>query len=174
MRRVLAVDDHKPLLREWTRQVRGSRGITLHTAANPDEARELFDALAFDVAILDVLLRGSMTGVDLTRMFRQARPSILIATVSADMDVEVAQASTLAGGDLFFEKPIKIVNVIRDLVQARRSREPLLDPRTRGQRMWDSIHRAVVDCDGDRTAAARSVGLTRQAVQYWIRKPRPS
>ena len=174
MRRVLAVDDQKTMLREWNRQVRGSRGIELHTAANPDEASELFESIVFDVVILDVLLRASITGIDLARKFRQSRPSVLIATVSVDMDVELAQASTLAGSDLFFAKPITVAAVISDLVRARRSREPSLATRTRGQRMWDSIHQAVADCNGDRTAAARSVGLTRQAVQYWLRRPRPS
>ena len=169
VRSVLVVDDFKPFLNRYTREVRSDPTIELHIATSATEALAL--ALArrtkLDYAILDVRLERGPSGLDLARMFRPRHPQLKIGVISAEMDDDTARAGILVGADQTFQKPIACRDVIAQLDLVKR------DTRSLAQIIWDAVHAALFHCGGNRRAAARLLGKSRPFIKDWAKKPRP-
>jgi len=95
---VLLVEDD-PLVRDTVRSGLEVSGFEVHAAGDADEAlRLLAGAHRIDVVLTDVVMPGSMNGVDLARLLAREHPRlrVVIATGYSDRSIDVPGVRTLA------------------------------------------------------------------------------
>jgi two-component system phosphate regulon response regulator OmpR len=100
---VLVVDDDRRI-RELLRSFLAANGLRVTAAASAAEARERMRGLAFDAAIVDVMMPGE-TGVAFTRSLRSEGGALPVLILSALGDVDDRVAGLQAGGDDYLPKP---------------------------------------------------------------------
>jgi two-component system, response regulator RegA len=172
-RQVLVVDDHQPLLRSVKR---AGRAFVVHTATTAEEAWRTVEQHDLYAAVIDVFLQEG-TGLELVRPLRLLRPQLRIAMVSASSDEVLRQRAKEAGSDCFVAKPFGIASLLADLnglplrvatntasVNLHRSRE-LAD--------GEYVHAVLDSVGGNKSEAARRLGMTRRGLQLTLKKPRP-
>ena len=111
MARILLVEDYAPYREALAAKLKG-QGHTVVQAATPHEAREKFDREAFDLLLLDnnlgVGLDGN-DGIELTREFHAAKPSIPIIMITGDKTQQVEVLFAEAGGMACFSPMEKAI-----------------------------------------------------------------
>jgi two-component system phosphate regulon response regulator OmpR len=116
---LLVVDDDARL-RELLRRYLSESGFRITTAANAAEARAKLASLAFDLAVLDVMMPGE-NGLDLTRdLRREGRLPVLLLTAMAEPEDRVNGLEQ--GADDYLSKPFEpreLLLRIRNLLQRR-------------------------------------------------------
>ncbi len=65
-----------------TRDMLMQIGYAVHTASNAQRALELLDRHAFDLALSDIVMPGTMNGIELARTIRTRKPTLPIVLVS--------------------------------------------------------------------------------------------
>ena len=104
-RRALLVDDDdavRAVLAEFLRRV----GCTVVEAPNGEVGLERVMAERFDVAIVDVRMPG-ISGIELTRQAKEARPGLHVVIITADPSVDTAVQAFKQGADDFLPKPLR-------------------------------------------------------------------
>lgn len=109
-----------PILAKMNCDILNKNGFETETAASSDDAwSKLTKGTDFDCIILDVMVPGSMSGIDLLRRLRAdqrfSRAAIVMLTANASPQIE-EQART-AGCDAFFAKPYKVMQLL-EVIQA--------------------------------------------------------
>lgn len=101
---ILVVDDDARL-RDLLRQFLTNHGFRVTTAANAAEAQAAFDAIAFDLLVLDVMMPGQ-SGIALTKTLRAGStvPILLLTAMGESQDRIVGLAS---GADDYLVKPFE-------------------------------------------------------------------
>jgi two-component system phosphate regulon response regulator OmpR len=100
---VLIVDDDRRI-RELLKSFLAANGLRVTAAANAAEARERMRGLAFDAAIVDVMMPGE-TGVVFTRSLRDAGNTMPVLMLSALGEADDRVAGLQAGSDDYLPKP---------------------------------------------------------------------
>lgn len=111
---VLVVDD-EPAFRDGLELALRREGFRVHTASTGLEALDLFDVVAPDIVLLDVMLPG-MSGLDVCRRIRSRSP-VPIIMVSAKSEEIDAVVGLEVGADDYVSKPYRF----RELVARMRS-----------------------------------------------------
>jgi PAS domain S-box-containing protein len=95
-RRVLLVDDN-PEVAEVTRELLTSMGCDTETVCSADEALGALAERRFDLVLSDIVMAGSMNGLELARVIREQRPElrVVLATGYSDAAVPAAQEFTV-------------------------------------------------------------------------------
>ena len=94
---VLVVDDDRRI-RELIQSFLSANGMRVSAAASAAEARERMRGLAFDLAVVDVMMPGE-TGLELTRKLRDENSEMPILILSALADAEDRIRGLSAGSD---------------------------------------------------------------------------
>ncbi len=102
--RVLVVDDDEPLARVMARTLR-SRGFECDVALDGSEARKLFAANDYAVALLDVRLPDE-SGYGLLEELRETRPDTAVVMISGVDDPELGKAALEHGAYAYHVKPV--------------------------------------------------------------------
>ena len=100
---VLVVDDDRRI-RELIQSFLSANGMRVSAAASAAEARERMRGLAFDLAVVDVMMPGE-TGLELTRKLRDENSEMPILILSALADAEDRIRGLSAGSDDYLSKP---------------------------------------------------------------------
>src|SRR5665647_3035189 len=111
--RVLVVDD-EPMLGDLLSTALRYEGWQVETALNGRTAVRTAAALDPDVVVLDVML-PDMSGLDVLRRLREARPRIPVLFLPARDAVEDRIAGLTAGGDDYVTKPFSLEEVVARL-----------------------------------------------------------
>ncbi|TMG62329.1 MAG: fused response regulator/phosphatase [Chloroflexi bacterium] len=102
--RVLVVDDDEPLARVMARTLR-SRGFECDVALDGSQARRLFEANDYAVALLDVRLPDE-SGYGLLEELRSTRPDTAVVMISGVDDPELGRAAIEHGAFAYHVKPV--------------------------------------------------------------------
>lgn len=115
VRRVLVVDDERPV-RETTARMLQASGYDVITAATLTDARGMVDdvSLEFEALITDVVLSGER-GTDLLEQCRRARPKIRIVVMSGFSPDPTAAAALSKYDAAFLPKPFRRDQLLRTL-----------------------------------------------------------
>jgi len=111
--RVLVVDD-EPMLGDLLSTALRYEGWQVETALNGRTAVRTATSLDPDVVVLDVML-PDMSGLDVLRRLREARPRIPVLFLTARDAVEDRIAGLTAGGDDYVTKPFSLEEVVARL-----------------------------------------------------------
>ncbi|MDT7835724.1 response regulator transcription factor [Aquabacterium sp. OR-4] len=109
MKRILVVDDQQDI-RELVRMTLETGGHEVHEAANGSAALRLAGQLAPDLVLLDVMMPGSLDGLDVCRCLKQpggdgAPPRMKVVMLSACHATSDQHAGLAAGADGYLAKP---------------------------------------------------------------------
>ncbi len=115
--RLLVVDDDYPICKLLTDKL-SHEGYECQSCAGTEEALHLMEQQVFDLVIVDLLMPGGMTGLELLMAARQQYPrtAFLIATGVHDASVE-ATAKRLGAAD-YLVKPFDLNAVARSVKRA--------------------------------------------------------
>lgn len=191
---VLIVDDEH-LIRWSMRQHLEKDGYSALEASTVREARvHLFDAKkkAPDAVLLDQRLPDG-DGQQLLKEIKKANPSLPVIMVTAHCSIDQAVSAMRAGAFFYTGKPVnldELMEIVKMALAARSSRandpEPLPGQPDTGHEIAgiripadglkigdvekELIKQALVLAKGNRTRAAKLVGMTRDQVRYRIEK----
>ncbi len=175
---VLVVED-EPRLRDLLVDVAADMGFAAAGARSAEEASRLFDADPADVVLLDLQLPG-MNGMDLFADLRRRRPATQVVVVTGFGDLAAARRAIHLDVVEFLTKPFHLDEVEAALDRARRrlatgvdGPEPATplktdEPITLAESERQLILAALRRHDGNRTAAAAELGISRRKLQYWL------
>ena len=117
MPRILVVDDDRDTCR-LIAELLAAPGRTFELATQPERALHLAQAEAFDLVICDINLNSSLTGLDILRAFKSARPSGQVLLVSGFGTLQTAIDAVRAGAFDYLSKPFDIEEVKRTAQRA--------------------------------------------------------
>lgn len=115
---VLIVDD-EPNIRSGLAKGLASESDHIDTAANAEEALELFAKMDHPLVIVDVKLNCNMTGIELLKCIVERRPQTAVIVITAHGTVETAVEAMRAGAFDFILKPVDL-NLVRQQVRKAR------------------------------------------------------
>jgi two-component system response regulator RegA len=168
IKRVLVVDDQEVWLRALQRDA--GKELEVITATNAPDARRIAAAELPDLAIVDLRL-GNDSGLDLIAELRAEHRKMRIVLVSSYMNIPMTVAAMKAGANHVDVKPI----TCRQVVAKLRGLEPPADTTTPLARVeWEYVQRVLAECGGNRTLAAKQLGIYRQSLQRKLRKRPPT
>ena len=112
-RNILVVEDEAAVRNTLRRQLESS-GHHVITAESADEALRLIGETSLvDVVVTDVVLGGTMDGIDLVNTARQARPDLPVVFISGYTAVTEAQERIRQTGALLLYKPATLSQLER-------------------------------------------------------------
>ena len=162
---VLMVDDHEDWLVFSIRRIERLQ----HTAvgvATFEGALKTIDEADFDAGIFDVNLMPGF-GFDLVQPFRRRNPDSRVLVLTALPEYHSATSAFQAGANDYAASEF---GAIERFLRGERAaaREP--SHLTLEQVKREYVHRVVNEANGNRSAAARRLGLHRQSLQRILRK----
>jgi CheY-like chemotaxis protein len=118
-KRVFLLED-MPILAKMNCDILNKNGFDTETAASSDDAwNKLTRGAEFSCIILDVMVPGSMNGIELCRKLRAdkrfVRAPIVMLTANASPQIE--EQARGAGCDAFFSKPYQVMQLL-EVIQA--------------------------------------------------------
>ena len=166
---VLILDDDVDVLRA-SRVALASCAARIETLQLPSGLEETLGAMSFDVVLLDMNFaagsRDGRDGINTLARIRNFDDTLCVVLMTAFGGVSLAVEALKAGATDFILKPwqndklVAAVDAAAANTQARRSAEKLdLDIIERG-----TIERALTRFDGNISAAANALGLSRAAL----------
>jgi two-component system response regulator RegA len=166
--RVLMVDDQEGWLgfaiRRLQRLHHAAVGATTFEAALAAIAASPFDAGIFDVNLMPGF------GFDLVRPFRDRNPAARVLILSGLPEYRSATLAFHAGAD---DYAVSELGSIERFLRGEKAAPTTPCYPTLEQMKREYVHRVVNDVNGNRSAAARRLGLHRQSLQRLLRKRPP-
>ncbi|TWT76558.1 Photosynthetic apparatus regulatory protein RegA [Planctomycetes bacterium CA13] len=172
---ILLVDDTL-VLRERLSLAMQQRGFRVETAANYDEAVEVFSQRPTELAVLDLRMPGK-SGLELLRKLLQMQPSTRVILLSGFGSIPTSIDAVRAGAVNFLSKPADADDILSAFA---RGDEPSVPEGTTAfpapslaRNEWEHIHRVLSECGGNISEAARRLGIHRRSLQRKLRKRAP-
>jgi serine phosphatase RsbU (regulator of sigma subunit) len=131
--RLLIVDDEQALAKLMERTLR-SRGFESDVAFTAAEARRLFEATDYALALLDVRLPDE-SGYGLLEELRARRPDTAVVMISGVDDPELGRAALEHGAYAYMVKPVGATQLYLTVVNNLRRRDLELEHRTTMRRL---------------------------------------
>ena len=174
----LLVDDDPLYLRTLQRSL-SRRGIQTRTATDASQALELANEQAPAFVLLDLKL-GNESGLGLIQPLRALRADMRILLVTGYASIATAVEAIKLGADDYLPKPASVPVILRALGLAPEEGEAEAGPPDPPDTMtpisrleWEHIQQALLETDGNISAAARLLGMHRRSLQRKLAK-RPS
>lgn len=168
----LLVDDDATYLRTLKRSLE-KRGLNIETATNANDALHAARTFRPAFALVDLKL-GVQSGLDLIVPLRESIPDAQIVLVTGYSSVATAVEAMKRGADDYLPKPVSVATILRVLEGQSATEEETdfaMTPLSRVE--WEHIQQAMIDTDGNISAAARLLGMHRRSLQRKLAK-RPS
>ncbi len=167
---LLAVDDN-PAILTALKICLGAHFERIITLTQPDKLLTVLQTETVSAVLLDM---NFSLGVDTGRdglLWLQAilkrHPNLPVVLMTAYADVPLAVRGLKAGAADFVTKPWdneELLHKLKDAIERRAEVKPLEEMET------EHIRKAVDQCDGNLTQAARLLGITRQTLYTKLRK----
>ena len=123
--RILVVDDDKIVLRA-AQQILQREGYEVVALDDAFEGLTIVKDPTFDVAVLDIKM-PNLSGLDLLRAFKQARPDVEVIMMTAYATIETAVEAVKGGAYDFLTKPFENIDVLSLAVGRAAEKKALRD-----------------------------------------------
>lgn len=170
--RVILIDDDAVFSAVLGRAL-GARGFSVSVATDSGQALALVREHAPDFAVLDLKL-GAESGLTLIPQLLAARPSLRILLLTGYASIATAVEAIKRGAHDYLAKPVDADQVAQALLGAAQHSAleasiPAHAPQLK-RLEWEHIQRALAECDGNISEAARRLGLHRRTLQRKLAK----
>jgi two-component system phosphate regulon sensor histidine kinase PhoR len=123
--RILLVDD-EDYLRNGVKRILQIEGFEVETAENGAEGIKKGTEFDFDVALLDLKM-PDISGIEVLRMIRQARPNTICFMATAYASYETAVEATKLGAEGYILKPFTPDELIHNIEKGLQKRRLILE-----------------------------------------------
>ena len=169
MKTCLLIDDDALYLSVLKRSLE-RRGYRVETATNAAEAIAAANAHAPDFALVDLKLAED-SGLDLVGPLREAHAAMRIVLVTGYASVATAVEAIKRGADHYLAKPTTVDAILRAIGEKEGVEAEPADTMTPLSRLeWEHIQQAMIDSQGNISAAARLLGMHRRSLQRKLAK----
>ena len=134
---VLIVDDEESI-RYTLGQYLKEAGYRVCLAAAMDEALDRLDREAFQIAVVDRMLPGGASGLDLLARIRHRQPLCQVLLISGFPSFESAAAAIALDPFAYLSKPVRKSQILREADRAWHRYRELVD-RTRREKLFESL-----------------------------------
>ncbi len=112
-KKIMLVDDH-PIVRQGIRQIieRDKEFTVISEASTANEAVKLLSEEKPDMAIIDITLSGSVSGIDLVKSIKDRYPEILTLVLSMHDETIFAERAIRSGARGYLMKEVAPKNII--------------------------------------------------------------
>lgn len=172
-RSLLIVDDDDTY-REVLARSLIRRGFTVHGAASPATALEVFRATRPAFVLLDLNLDGQ-SGLNLIAPLRALSREVRIVVLTGYASIQTAVSALRLGAVHYLPKPANVVDIVKALLED----DPTIAPLETDTRMsvrgmeWEYIQRTLAEHDNNIAATARALNMHRRTLQRKLAKKRP-
>jgi two-component system response regulator RegA len=169
---VLLVDDDQGIRRSLRRDFE-QLGCVVLDAGGYAEAITLASEHAFDLAVVDLNL-GTDSGLDLVESLRAAGIRAPIVVLTGYGSIPIAVDALKLGADDFQQKPTTAHGILESLqkrVRHARGDRAVLPSLERA--IYEHLHRALAESNGNVSEAARRLRIPRRTLQRKLRKLPP-
>jgi len=173
IRKLLAVDDEETILAGY--RTGFARTFNVLTATTADAAIRIAREAAPEIVLVDLRLSDAW-GITLIRRLRKQLPTATILLVSGYVSVATAVGAIRAGADRVVSKPATPANILAELETDDDDEvedERLDDFPTLARVEWEHIMRALTECHGNVSRAAKRLGMRRTSLQRKLKRPHP-
>jgi two-component system response regulator RegA len=171
-RSILVVDDDDRFRERLVRAL-AERGHEAQGARNVEEARRLANAESPEWAIVDLRMPGA-SGMELVRDLLAIDPATRVVVLTGYGSIATAVEAVKLGAVDYLTKPADADQILAALEgTTRRSGDAVGEPAeipSLARVEWEHIQRALTDCGGNVTQAARALGIHRRSLQRKLSK----
>lgn len=115
---VLIVDDDPSVLETMRMLLETKDGFRVHVALGSQGAAHILDsAHRVDVLIADVILAGSVTGIDVCHRAAARHPAVALVVISADSNTDAAMMPDYS---IYLRKPFGGIELVAAIEEAER------------------------------------------------------
>ncbi|MBI2799114.1 MAG: response regulator [Gammaproteobacteria bacterium] len=125
-----------------------------------------------DFVLLDLRLVGE-SGLELIAPLREMRADVQIVLVTGYASIATAVEAMKRGADNYLAKPVTCEALIRVLNSQDSGHRDVATMLPLSRLEWEHIQQALLECDGNISAAARLLGMHRRSLQRKLAQ-RPS
>jgi two-component system, OmpR family, response regulator len=102
----ILVADDDPVIRKLLEKRLGNEGYEVTIASDGIEAARLLDVTSFDVIITDLVMPGSIGGIELLKIAKEKSVDIEVIVITAHSSVDTAVDAMKKGAVDYLEKPV--------------------------------------------------------------------
>jgi DNA-binding NtrC family response regulator len=110
---ILVVDDEQNLV-SLLEMVLTKRGYQVHAALTVEEAQNLIDRTAFDLALIDIKI-GPKDGLSLLEEIKKRRPDTKAIMITAYPTRDTQMRSLQRGASAYFTKPLDLTALLETI-----------------------------------------------------------
>ncbi len=173
-RTILVVDDDDRFRERLVRAFM-ERGLDARGARDVDEARALAAEDSPEWAVVDLRMPGGPSGLELVKELLAIDAATRVVVLTGYGSIATAIEAVRLGATDYLTKPADADQIILALEGTTkraegRSSDELAEIPTLARVEWEHIQRALSDCNGNVTQAARALGLHRRSLQRKLSK----
>ncbi|MEY4588556.1 MAG: hypothetical protein RL497_632 [Pseudomonadota bacterium] len=166
----LVVDDDEVFCKVMQRALvrRGYQAITCCTIAEAEAASSEY---FFNKAIVDLKI-AQESGLMLIRVLKNINPAMAIIMLTGYSSVSTAVEAIKLGALNYFPKPIDIDEILKAFggVPVQHEETAVISTPSLDRIEWEHIQKILQDCQGNISAAARTLGMHRRTLQRKLQK----
>lgn len=167
---LLIVDDDETFLQVLARALE-KRGFHTISASNTDQGFTLARKHQPLYAVVDLRLPGD-SGLVLVEQLINLDPKMRVLVLTGYASITTAVEAIKLGAVHYLAKPANAQEIINALQQKEGNSETEIpqQPMSPNRIEWEHIQKVLADCDGNISAAARSLGMHRRTLQRKLAK----
>lgn len=171
---LLLVDDDAVFRERLARAFR-ERGFVVETHGSADAAMAVDTSESPEFAVVDLRMPGA-SGLDLVRHLHLRDPATRIVVLTGYGSIATAVQAVKDGAADYLSKPLDFPRILAALVGDRTDtdeaapRDDELASPSLARLEWEHIQRVLLECDGNITRAAKTLGLHRRSLQRKLDK----
>lgn len=168
---VLIVDDDQTFRDRLVNSFK-KKGFNARSAGNAQDAILVCQDFIPDLAVVDLKMPGE-SGLNLIESLHGKFPGTKILMLTGYGTISTAVQAVKLGAYNFLQKPATLDMILNALSTQEAPKHISFPSLTHVE--WEHIQRALSDCQGNITKAAKSLGLHRRSLQRKLMKipPRP-
>ena len=169
-RTLLVVDDDETFRVRLVRAFR-DRGLEVTAAASFEEAMLAVQNDTPELALIDLRL-PTRSGLDVVRELYALDPTTVIVVLTGYGSIATAVESVKAGAATYLTKPVDADQILAAFAapSAATTAEPTYPIPSLARVEWEHIQRALTECNGNLSHAARRLGIHRRSLQRKLSK----